>query len=381
MSNKNNNHITNSTTVNTSDTPESNASLYPEGDMTKKTMPGNIDSIPGNRRVVNHDSDDTGRNALEMSTVSNIEKSTNADTSSSSETTGKEDDTQEQNVRHLKQKRKRDNTNDTDVVPEKRMNGKESKDDDGVYAAGVDTTKTQKTTSKRKRDETTSRTARKRSNEESSEENTNDKEKKIRRHYPKRSNRGRSNNTLISTENKTVADKVTEPLPTSNVERDDSNNPRCSLSPVIVNNRYLHVRRVMMNTDIGLPQVPAIPPLPPSATTLSAFKKLLSLRKNLQSQATQPTSHDTVQNGQSLNESTFQNPCSDRLLLVSNTKTSQEGFRNSVAYQQLLNRFKGLFMWPGFLSIVNPIVGKDSEDSKKTTQTPKKKRRRRRQTR
>ena len=50
-----------------------------------------------------------------------------------------------------------------------------------------------------------------------------------------------------------------------------------------------------------------------------------------------------------------QNPLASCLLVDSKSaEASVEQFRNSLPYQQLGNRFKSLFLWPGLLSIINP---------------------------
>ena len=435
MSNKNNSEITNSTKVNVTDTPESNTSQYPEGKITEKTIAENTGFIPRIQHVIIDDSDDDNHNASGIIPGRNREKSLmNTDTSSSSKTTGKDNNIQERNDCYLRRKRKRDYTEDIDVVAEKRLNDYDGKETgkgptenihdvvlsdsrhglnhdivlanatshEGEHGPGTDANKAQTKTSKRKRGES-------RSNQSGSKRNTNGNTspgdieyiETSPRRYSKRSKCGQSNHNDstrdASTDNKKTAHTLTETLPASNVnEGDNSESPSSPLDPAIGNNRFLHVKRIIMNNDVRLPQVPAIPALPPSATTLGAFKKMLSLRKDLQCQASKLTHHAArqttdqpeIQNEQSSNQSTLkttslQKPCADGLLLVSNTKqTSHEEFRNSVAYQQLLNRFKGLFMWPGFLSIVNPSLGKSNEDPKNTTQTPGvEKRRRRRRTR
>ena len=214
--------------------------------------------------------------------------------------------------------------------------------------------------------------------------------------YPKRTKRGQQvdgNTHICSSANKAIDSTVSEPVSGPN-EKEDNISSEHSYS--MGNIPYLNVKRVIMSSDIRVPRVPAVPPLPPSATTLSAFKKLLTLRKDLQSQAnrlkaTEPFTNKAVNQDKNLNvqctngESTtsVQNSLSDRLLLVSSTKqTSHNDFCSTIPYQQLLNRFKGLFMWPGFLSIVNPQFGKKNEaPDEETMDISEKKRKRRRQTR
>ncbi len=440
----NNNGTTNATTINITDTPGSNTSLHPKGKITEnaRTEQDYVGSIPRIQQVKMSNSNDTGHSDTEKtSTISH----SNADTlSNSNKTRSKGDDTQERNARHTRHKRKRDNTKGIDATAEKRLNSEGSKDDhvegtgkglkkktvvlsdtrhglnhdiivipsspshEGEYEVGVDAVETPRRASKRKRDgsRSTTQTRRemKRSNQSGSKEHTRgdtssgdiEQVETSPRRYPKRSKHGQckvnDNTPIDSTANKIIEDTVSEPVPVLNAsERDNNNSPGSSSNVGIENNRYLHVKRVMINSDKRLPRAPAIPPLPPSATTLSAFKKLLTLRKELQSQANQVINHATNQaadqpenqNGQSSNQNALtSNPLADRLLLVSNTKqTSHEEFRNSIAYQQLLNRFKGLFTWPGFLSIVNPSFGKNSESPNQTTETPKKKKRKERQSR
>ena len=175
-----------------------------------------------------------------------------------------------------------------------------------------------------------------------------------------------------------------EPSSASNtIENNETARPGSAPS-VFIQNPYLQVKRVIMDTDIQLPRVPSIPPLPPTATTLNAFKTLLTLRKDLQLQTNRlkVAQHDHHQQQSDQNGSTTtsdKNPLADRLLLVSDTKqTPHEQFRNSVPYQLLLNRFKGLFMWPGFLSIVNPRFVKPSQsqtpgETNKTSKSKRKK--------
>ena len=139
---------------------------------------------------------------------------------------------------------------------------------------------------------------------------------------------------------------------------------------------YFHVKRVAVNGQNTIPKVPAVPPLPPSATTLNAFKTLLTLRKDLQMRAnrvetslfTNNESETAVQqhSGENVHFRNSQKPGDDSLLLLANSKqTSFVDYRNMSAYQQLLNRFKGLFMWPGFLSLVNPSISKVSGEKPK----------------
>ena len=134
---------------------------------------------------------------------------------------------------------------------------------------------------------------------------------------------------------------------------------------------------VVHGSDVRQVRVSMVPPLPPSATTLNAFKKLLTLRKDLKSQANSPkrlSEKQTVSQPEGIQRDVSQgssggkkvlqptgrqtltrigNPLSDRLLVDSRESAGEE-FRNSLPYQQLVNRFNGLFLWPGFLSIVNP---------------------------
>lgn len=453
MIRSNNSDVSNATTNNMTDTPASNTSLHPRGKITEKArteQDNNVGSIPRVQQVVISDSDGTGHSdATELSPSSRTEKTStvsngNANTLSKlSASTATDKDSQNGNARRTSRKRKRDSTKASDLIAEKRLNGEESKDDvegtweglkdktggvvlsdtrhglnhdiivlsnsvphQGQHGVGMDANETLGRASKRKQDErgSTIKTTRgrKRSNQSGGEGNMHGnmssgdiEQVETSSRYPKRSKHGQRNvngNTLVGlTANKIIEDSVSEPIPASN-ERNNSFSPGSASNTGMGNNPYLHVKRVIMNSDIRLPQVPAIPLLPPSSTTLSAFKKMLTLRKDLESQANhlnvtnhtanlQAADQPENQNGQSSNSqnasitTSLQNPLADRLVLVSNTKqTSHEEFRNSIAYQQLLNRFKGLFMWPGFLSIVNPSF-KNNEGPNQTTQTPKNKRR------
>ena len=327
----------------------------------------------------------------------------------------------EGNARHTSYKRKRD-SKDMDVISGKRLNSEENRGDKGTEEGRNESTAVllsdrrhglnhdivalqsspphegvnsdgRLRTSKRKLDtsrHTIQARGRKRSKKSESESNTHsdastcyiEADATSPRRYPKRSTRiePKVNNRILagSTADKINEASVPESISASNMSENNSISSGGASSIHIESSPYLKVKRVVINSDKRFPRVPAIPPLPPSATTLSAFRKLLLLRKDLQTQANRLNVTDHV-----TNESP-QNPLADRLLLVSNTnQTLREEYQYSVAYQQLLNRFKGLFLWPGFLSIVNPNFQKpdNNEDPSQTVQTPNTERRHRRQTR
>lgn len=317
----------------------------------------------------------------------------------------------EGNVRHTSHKRKRDNE-DMDVISGKRLNSEENRGDEGTeegrnentavllsdrrHGLNHDIVAPQSSpphegvnsdgrlrTSKRKLDKSghTIQTKRKRSRKSESNTHSDASTCYIEpvatspRRYPKRSPRNEAVNShtlLGSTADDRIEASVSKSTSASNVSENNSKSSGAASNIHIENSPYLNVKRIIINSDKRFPRVPAIPPLPPSATTLSAFKKLLSLRKDLQSQANRINVNDDATNeaDQQVNQTTsHQNPLADRLLLVSNTnQTSREEFRYSVAYQQLLNRFKGLFLWPGFLSIVNPNFQK-SDNNEDPSQT------------
>ena len=328
-------------------------------------------------------------------------------------------------ARNTNHKRKRDNTKDIDVISAKRLNSEGNKGDgeteeylneqtsvllsdkrhgiahdivvldEGLSEEEVNSDGSLRRTSKRKLDQsghTIQTRANKRSKKTGSERSLSsdtstcniERVETASRRYPKRSTRNQpdvNSNTLVGS-----TAGVSECTSTSNMSRNNSMSSRGVSSTGVEKSTCSNVRRVAINSD--KPRVPAIPPLPPSATTLSAFRKLLLLRKDLQSQANRlnVNNHGMNDSDQPDSQTTsLVNPLPDRLVLVSNmNQTSHEEFRNSVAYQQLLNRFKGLFLWPGFLSLVDPNLQKsnNNEDQSQTARTPKRQRRKyRRQTR
>lgn len=328
-------------------------------------------------------------------------------------------------ARNTNHKRKRDNTKDMDVITAKRLNSEGNKGDEeteeclneqtagvllsdkrhgithdivvldeGLSEEEVNSDGSLRRTSKRKLDKsghTIQTRANKRSRKTGSERSLSsdtstcniERVATAPRRYPKRSTRNQpdvNSSTLVgSTAGKRIQGSVSESTSASNMSRSNSMSSSAVSNTGIEKSTCSNGRRVAINSD--KPRVPAIPPLPPSATTLSAFRKLLLLRKDLQSQANRlnVTTHGMNDSDQPDSQTTsLENPLADRLLLVSNmNQTSHEEFRNSVAYQQLLNRFKGLFLWPGFLSLVNPNLQKsdNNEDQSQTARTPKRKRR------
>ena len=189
------------------------------------------------------------------------------------------------------------------------------------------------------------------------------------RRYPKRSSRRQPESYGHNVVETMATDKF-DSEPPGGRQVGETASPTSVARTCIDNSSHVQIARVIVDSTHDVPQVPAIPPLPPSATTLNAFKKLLTLRKDLQSQASRlhgtqghnkqaPNPQDTQNERPSSSNGSTLTPghsaMADHMLRVSSAKqTSQEEFCNSVPYQQLLNRFKGLFMWPGFLSIVNP---------------------------
>ena len=334
-------------------------------------------------------------------------------------------------ARNTNHKRKRDNTKDIDVISAKRLNSEGNKGDEEteeylneqtvvllsdkrhgithdivvldecLSEEEVNIDGSLRRTSKRKLDQsghTIQTRANKRSKKTGSERSLSsdtstcniERVATASRRYPKRSTRNQpdvNSNTLVgSTAGERIQGSVSECTSTSNMSRNNSMSSSAVSNTGVEKSTCSNVRSVAINSD--KPRVPAIPPLPPSATTLSAFRKLLLLRKDLQSQANRlnVNNHGMNDSDQPDSQTTsLENPLADRLLLVSNmNQTSHEEFRNSVAYQQLLNRFKGLFLWPGFLSLVDPNLQKsnNNEDQSQTARTPKRQRRKyRRQTR
>ena len=216
------------------------------------------------------------------------------------------------------------------------------------------------------------------------ERNQNDKTP--RKHYPVRSTRGRRGRVRVpavavgSTTGNQNEQRVLKPTNAESKKAERKNK-----SPDKIHNKVVLSEKNMAK-DVAGPSksVPIVPPLPPSAITLNAFKKLLMSRKDLKTQADclrtqadclrtqadylnpasekQPDTQSSDTQGERSAASRkgcyvtrVQNPLASCLLVDSKSaEASVEQFRNSLPYQQLGNRFKSLFLWPGLLSIINP---------------------------
>ena len=209
------------------------------------------------------------------------------------------------------------------------------------------------------------------------ERNQNDKTP--RKHYPVRSTRGRRGRVrdpavaVGSTTGNHNEQRMLKPTNTESKKAEGKDK-----SPDKIHNKVVLSERNMAK-DVAGPSksVPIVPPLPPSAITLNAFKKLLMSRKDLKTQANclrtqadclnqasekQPDTQSNDTQGERSAASRkgcyvtrVQNPLASCLLVDSKSaEASVEQYRNSLPYQQLGNRFKSLFLWPGLLSIVNP---------------------------